>query len=130
MNADNFKMPWLAVALLCTTHATNTQAQSGNYPSKPIRIIVPYAAGGPSDIFARAVGQLLTDAWGQPIIIDNRPGASGNVGIAAAARAPRKAGTNCEPKKPEAPLTRIFTICCPSSCAAACACDRRSRRAA
>ena len=88
MNADNFKMPWLAVALLCTTHATNTQAQSGNYPSKPIRIIVPYAAGGPSDIFARAVGQLLTDAWGQPIIIDNRPGASGNVGIAAAARAP------------------------------------------
>jgi tripartite-type tricarboxylate transporter receptor subunit TctC len=58
------------------------------YPTKSIRIIVPYAPGGPSDLFARAVGQLLTDAWGQPIVIDNRPGASGNVGIAIAARAP------------------------------------------
>ncbi len=58
------------------------------YPTKSIRIIVPYAPGGPSDLFARAVGQLLTDAWGQPVIIENRPGASGNVGIAIAARAP------------------------------------------
>jgi tripartite-type tricarboxylate transporter receptor subunit TctC len=41
-------------------------AQSGGYPSKPIKIIVPYVAGGPSDLFARAVGQLLTEAWGQP----------------------------------------------------------------
>jgi tripartite-type tricarboxylate transporter receptor subunit TctC len=76
------------IALLCMTHAADAQAQSGVYPVKPIRIIVPYVAGGPSDMFARAVGQLLTDAWGQPIVIDNRPGASGNVGVAAAARAP------------------------------------------
>lgn len=58
------------------------------YPSKPIRIIVPYVAGGPSDLFARAVGNLLTEAWGQPVLIDNRPGASGNVGILAAVRSP------------------------------------------
>jgi tripartite-type tricarboxylate transporter receptor subunit TctC len=58
------------------------------YPAKPIRIIVPYVAGGPSDLFARAVGNLLTEAWGQPVLIDNRPGASGNVGILAAVRSP------------------------------------------
>ncbi len=74
-------------SVLSVFSVTNVLAQGTNYPSKPIRIIVPYVAGGPSDLFARAVGQLLTEAWGQPIIIDNRPGASGNVGIAAAARA-------------------------------------------
>ena len=58
------------------------------YPSKPIKIIVPYVAGGPSDLFARAVGSLLTEAWTQPVIIDNRPGASGNVGILAAVKSP------------------------------------------
>ena len=58
------------------------------FPSKPIKIIVPYVAGGPSDLFARAVGQLLTEAWGQPTIVDNRPGASGNVGVLAAVRSP------------------------------------------
>ncbi len=78
----------LAVALLYMTHAASAQSQTANYPTKPIRIIVPYVAGGPSDLFARAVGQLLTEAWGQPIVIDNRPGASGNVGVAAAAKAP------------------------------------------
>ena len=77
-----------AIALACATSAANAQAPAGNYPVKPIRIIVPYAAGGPSDIFARAVGQLLTDAWAQPVIIDNRPGASGNVGVLASVRSP------------------------------------------
>jgi tripartite-type tricarboxylate transporter receptor subunit TctC len=85
------RMPtaWLtAAAVLCAAQAANAQPQAGAYPVKPIRIIVPYVPGGPNDIFARAVGQLLTEAWGQPIIIDNRPGASGNVGTFAAARAP------------------------------------------
>src|SRR5687767_15965854 len=50
------------------------------YPGKPIRIIVPYAAGGTSDILARQIGPKLTDAWGQPIIVENKPGANGNVG--------------------------------------------------
>jgi tripartite-type tricarboxylate transporter receptor subunit TctC len=50
------------------------------YPNKPIRIVVPYAAGGTSDILARQIGPKLTDAWGQPVIVENKPGANGNVG--------------------------------------------------
>ena len=55
-------------------------AQAQGYPSKPIRVIVPYAAGGTSDILARQIGPKLTEAWGQPVIVENKPGANGNVG--------------------------------------------------
>jgi tripartite-type tricarboxylate transporter receptor subunit TctC len=50
------------------------------YPNKAIRIVVPYAAGGTSDILARQIGPKLTDAWGQPVVVENKPGANGNVG--------------------------------------------------
>src|SRR5881394_4426411 len=50
------------------------------YPTKPIRLIVPYAAGGTSDILARQIGPKLTDAWSQPVIVENKTGANGNVG--------------------------------------------------
>src|SRR5438876_8914798 len=55
-------------------------ASAQSYPSKPIRLVVPFPPGGSLDVVARAIGQKLTDAWGQPVIIDNRPGAGGNIG--------------------------------------------------
>jgi tripartite-type tricarboxylate transporter receptor subunit TctC len=55
-------------------------AGAQTYPNKPIRIIVPFTAGGTSDILARALGPHLTAAWGQPVIVENRTGANGNVG--------------------------------------------------
>ena len=58
-----------------------------SYPGKPVRIIVPYSAGGGTDIVARAVGQKLGEIWGQSVIVDNRAGASGMIGAEAAARA-------------------------------------------
>jgi len=66
----------LALTLSIFTLATHAQS----YPSKPIRLIVPYAAGGTSDILARQIGPKLTETWGQPVIIENKAGANGNVG--------------------------------------------------
>ena len=62
-------------------------AQAQNYPSKPIRIIVPYPAGGTSDILARSIGQKLSESLGQPVVVENKPGANGNVGAEFVARA-------------------------------------------
>ena len=58
------------------------------YPSKPIRWIVPFAPGGPADLLARAVGQKLQDAFGQSVVVENRPGAAGNLGVDQAAKSP------------------------------------------
>jgi len=55
-------------------------ARADAYPVKPIHLVVPFPPGGSLDVVARAIGQKLTEAWGQPVIIDNRPGAGGNIG--------------------------------------------------
>ena len=55
-------------------------ALAQTYPNKPIRVVVPYAAGGTSDILARQIGPKLTETFGQPVIVENKPGANGNVG--------------------------------------------------
>jgi tripartite-type tricarboxylate transporter receptor subunit TctC len=62
-------------------------AQTDNYPSRPIRVVVAFTAGGTTDIIARLVGKKLTDAWGPAVIIDNRPGAGGNLGSNVVAKA-------------------------------------------
>jgi tripartite-type tricarboxylate transporter receptor subunit TctC len=72
--------------MLALTLATSVAAQG--YPSKPIRFVVPYAPGGNTDILARLLGQKLSEAWGQQVIIDNRPGAAGTVGAELVARSP------------------------------------------
>jgi len=59
-----------------------------NYPTKPIRMIVPFAPGGTTDVIARVIGQKLGDTLGQQVVIDNRPGANGNIGTEMAAKAP------------------------------------------
>lgn len=63
-------------------------AGAQGYPTKPVRFIVPFAAGGATDISARIVGQKLGEMWGQTVVIDNRGGAAGNIGGAEAAKAP------------------------------------------
>jgi tripartite-type tricarboxylate transporter receptor subunit TctC len=66
--------------------AVDALAQS--YPTKPIRIIVPFPPVGAADLLTRTIGQKLTEAWGQQIIVDNRPGVGGNLGVELAAKAP------------------------------------------
>ncbi|WP_219215331.1 Bug family tripartite tricarboxylate transporter substrate binding protein [Variovorax boronicumulans] len=63
-------------------------AQAADYPVKPIRFVVPYTAGGTTDLVARTVGQKVSEKLGQPVIIDNRAGAGGNIGMDAVAKAP------------------------------------------
>jgi tripartite-type tricarboxylate transporter receptor subunit TctC len=78
-----------ALAVLASPNALPAAAPSaGNYPQKPIRIIVPFAPQGPNDILARLVGQKLNEAWGQQVIVDNRAGGGTVIGTELAARAP------------------------------------------
>ncbi len=77
-----------AVALLVATPAALAQDAAANYPNRTIRYIVGYTPGGTSDMLARAVGQKLAAAWGQQVIVDNRPGAGTNIGTELGAKAP------------------------------------------
>jgi tripartite-type tricarboxylate transporter receptor subunit TctC len=65
----------------------HSQDLSASYPSRPIRLIVPFPAGGPSDIVARIIGQKMSEDWGQPVVIENRPGANTIIAAQAAAKA-------------------------------------------
>jgi len=79
-----------ALTLLATCFALTLSptADAGNYPAKVIRIVVPYPPGGGADMTARPIAQKLSERWGQPVVIDNRGGASGMIGAGIVAKAP------------------------------------------
>ena len=116
-----------AAALACGCAMAAASAQG--YPTRPITIIVPFSAGGTTDILARIVGQGLTTELGQSVIVDNKPGAGGNIGASLAAKAQPDGytlfmgtvGTHAinqalykkmpfDPVKDFAPLTRVATV--------------------
>ncbi len=82
MNANLLKCLLAALAL-----APLAAAAQESYPSKPVRIVVPYPAGGVADLLPRSVGAKLSEKWKQPVVVENKPGASGNIGMADGARA-------------------------------------------
>ena len=67
------------------------------YPSKPVRIVVPYTAGGPADLLVRGLGQKLNDVWGQQVIVENKPGANEIIAAQDIAKSPPMATTTCSP---------------------------------
>src|SRR5712671_1751855 len=118
----------LTVALCGVAALAAAPARGQDYPSKPIKIIVPLAAGGLADTLARIVSQRLAEASGQPVVVENRPGGAGAVGAEAAARAPADGytlfmgslGTNAvlahltrltfDPDKDLFPITHVATF--------------------
>ena len=92
MNHPRFRSPSLLAVCALVSFALTAllaagPAQAQTYPAKPVTIIVPFAPGGGTDIGARLVAQKLTLKWGQPVVVDNRGGAGGVVGVDAVAKA-------------------------------------------
>ncbi|WP_404300299.1 Bug family tripartite tricarboxylate transporter substrate binding protein [Alicycliphilus denitrificans] len=119
----------LASLAVAAAGALPLGAAAQNYPTKPVTIIVPFSAGGTTDILARIVGQGLTAELGQPVVVDNKPGAGGNIGGSLAAKAAPDGytlfmgtvGTHAinqalykkmpfDPVKDFAPLSRVATV--------------------
>ncbi|HEY4373720.1 MAG TPA: tripartite tricarboxylate transporter substrate binding protein [Burkholderiales bacterium] len=87
--AIRISMKWLgSLALVCLGAALGSPASAEDaWPSHPVRLILPFSAGGGTDIFSRAAAQKLTEMWGQSVIVDNRAGANGTIGTDAVAKA-------------------------------------------
>lgn len=79
----------MALALaLCAMPLAHAQQKAEDFPNRPVRLIVPFAPGGATDVIARTVAQKLSEKWAQSVIVDNRAGANGNIGAVQAARSP------------------------------------------
>lgn len=74
--------------LLAMAALLSSLASAQDYPNRPIKIIIPFPPGGPTDLLGRDIAQKLVDAWGQPVIAENKPGAAGNLGVDLAAKSP------------------------------------------
>ena len=86
-------MHLLISILACATIALAAPARAQTWPQRPVTIVVPFSAGGTTDMFARMLAQGLQQKYGTPFVVDNRPGAGGNVGAAAVARAAKDGNT-------------------------------------
>jgi tripartite-type tricarboxylate transporter receptor subunit TctC len=78
----------LLLAALALIQTLSPSALAQSYPSRTIRVIVPFSPGGASDTAGRIIGQKLSERWGQQVVVDNRPGAGGTIGTGIAAKAP------------------------------------------
>ena len=76
----------MKAVLLCFALLANAVCHAQSWPQKPVRVIVPFAPGGASDLMPRLVGEKLTTMWAQPVLIENRPGAAGNIGMEVGAK--------------------------------------------
>src|ERR1700704_3439560 len=81
-------MPRILLLALCAALLAAPAAFAQSYPQKPIRYIVPFPAGGIADVFARIIGSRMSESWGQPVVVENRAGAGGNIGADFVAKAP------------------------------------------
>ena len=84
---DRFASLAMTMFVLASAAAVAQEQDASSFPNRPIHIVVPFPAGGPSDLVSRLIGQKMTETWGQPVIIDNRPGANTIIGAQAVARA-------------------------------------------
>ena len=82
-----FGISFLAATGAAFTVCSSTAAETGSFPTKPVTLIVAYPPGGPADMIGRQLAQGLTKMWGQPAVIENKPGATGLLGLAAVGRA-------------------------------------------
>ena len=136
-----------ALVLGCVLTAAVAQAEQAAYPSRPLRLILPFPPGGSTDLLGRAIAERLGESLRQPVVPENRPGAGGNVGAEAAARSTPDGYTlvlcapslaispslyrklNYDPLRDLVPVALVATIRTCSSCTPPCRCERsRSSR--
>ncbi len=98
----------LAFALLLAVTSAG-RPQSHDWPNRPVRIVVPFGAGGNTDVVARIVAQDLSEAFGQPFVVENRPGAAGAIGAESVARAPADGYTLLMATQPQIAIVPVMT---------------------
>jgi len=79
--------PDTVIVALVVALTTSSATAGDSFPLRPVRLVVPFTAGSASDILARSISQRLSMRWGQPVVVDNRPGAGGTIGSALVAKA-------------------------------------------
>ncbi|MEO8305602.1 MAG: tripartite tricarboxylate transporter substrate binding protein [Betaproteobacteria bacterium] len=88
MTRTRFLCAMAGFAAIALAIALPAHAQAPAYPNRPVKLVVPFPPGGPLDIVGRSIAQKLTEAWGQSVVVDNKPGAGGNIGADIVAKSP------------------------------------------